>query len=252
MGESPGSARTPCPRTDGVRRDADRRPNPHHGRGVLCLAALRADDQPPFAGFDAVFAQRIAEADEFYGVLQRQIGDPDHRLVQRQALAGMLWSKQYYHLEVTRWLNGDPTQPEPPRPRRRGRNSDWRHLHNADIISLHMNLDESNRGLINKTRIAAMRKGAIIINTARGGLVVEEDIAAACQSGQLGGYGADVLNHEPPEPLKQLVSGGEAFISIQYVMQGVTLMLIKLVRRTEAEPAHIEAAKPWFDKVPPI
>src|SRR4051812_5744256 len=73
-------------------------------------------------------------------------------------------------------------------------------LHNADIVSLHMNLDDSNRGFINKTRIAAMRKGAIIINTARGGLVVEEDIAQACRSGQLGGYGADVLNHEPPEP----------------------------------------------------
>src|SRR5688572_19877744 len=73
-------------------------------------------------------------------------------------------------------------------------------LHNADIISLHMNLDESNRGLINKTRIATMRKGAIVINTARGGLVVEQDIADACRSGQLGGYGADVLEHEPPAP----------------------------------------------------
>jgi D-3-phosphoglycerate dehydrogenase len=73
-------------------------------------------------------------------------------------------------------------------------------LHNADIVSLHMNLDESNRGFINKTRIAAMRKGAIIINTARGGLIVEADVAEACKSGQLGGYGADVLDHEPPAP----------------------------------------------------
>ena len=73
-------------------------------------------------------------------------------------------------------------------------------LHNADIVSLHMNLDDSNRGFINKTRIAAMRKGAIVINTARGGLVVEGDVAEACKSGQLGGYGADVLDHEPPAP----------------------------------------------------
>jgi D-3-phosphoglycerate dehydrogenase len=73
-------------------------------------------------------------------------------------------------------------------------------LHNADIVSLHMNLDDSNRGFINKTRIAAMRKGAIIINTARGGLVVEQDIADACKSGHLGGYGGDVLDHEPPAP----------------------------------------------------
>src|SRR4051812_1307803 len=73
-------------------------------------------------------------------------------------------------------------------------------LHNADIVSLHMNLDDTNRGFINKTRLAAMRKGAIIINTARGGLVVEADVAEACRSGQLGGYGADVLDHEPPAP----------------------------------------------------
>lgn len=70
----------------------------------------------------------------------------------------------------------------------------------ADIISLHMGLDDTNRGFINKTRIAAMRKGAVIINTARGGLVVEADVAEACRSGQLGGYAADVLDHEPPAP----------------------------------------------------
>jgi D-3-phosphoglycerate dehydrogenase len=71
-------------------------------------------------------------------------------------------------------------------------------LHNADVISLHMNLDDSNRGFLNKTRLAALKKGAIIINTARGGLVVEQDIAEACKSGQIGGYGSDVLEHEPP------------------------------------------------------
>ena len=73
-------------------------------------------------------------------------------------------------------------------------------LHNADVISLHMNLDDSNRGFINKTRIATMKKTAIVINTARGGLVVEQDVAEACRNGQLGGYGADVLDHEPPAP----------------------------------------------------
>jgi D-3-phosphoglycerate dehydrogenase / 2-oxoglutarate reductase len=73
-------------------------------------------------------------------------------------------------------------------------------LHEADVVSLHMNLDDTTRGLINKSRIAAMKKGAIIINTARGGLVVEQDLADACKSGQLGGYGGDVLEHEPPAP----------------------------------------------------
>jgi D-3-phosphoglycerate dehydrogenase len=72
-------------------------------------------------------------------------------------------------------------------------------MSHADIISLHMSLADDNRGFVNKTRIAAMKKGAIIINTARGGLVNEADVAEACKSGQLGGYGADVLDHEPPK-----------------------------------------------------
>lgn len=80
-------------------------------------------------------------------------------------------------------------------------------LRNADIISLHMNLDENNRGFINKTRLALMKKGAILINTARGGLINEADVAEACKSGQLGGYGTDVLDHEPmkaPHPFQEI------------------------------------------------
>ena len=67
----------------------------------------------------------------------------------------------------------------------------------ADFVSIHMNLDDSNRGIFNKDLLSRMRKGAVIINTARGGLVNEEDIAAACKSGHLGGYGTDVVGHEP-------------------------------------------------------
>ena len=88
------------------------------------------------AGFDAVFADRIAEADAFYATLQQGIADADQRLVQRQALAGMLWSKQYYAFNVRRWLAGDPTQPAPPPERRMGRDGNWQHLDNADIISM--------------------------------------------------------------------------------------------------------------------
>lgn len=73
-------------------------------------------------------------------------------------------------------------------------------LKDTDVISLHMNMDDSNRHFINKTRIAMMKKGAIILNTARGGLVNEQDVADACKSGQLGGYGGDVLEQEPPAP----------------------------------------------------
>ncbi len=93
-------------------------------------------DSDPFADFDAVFAARIAEADAFYDALQRRVVDPDARLVQRQALAGMLWSKQYYRYDVQRWLDGDPAEPPPPASRATGRNADWRGLNMADVISM--------------------------------------------------------------------------------------------------------------------
>ena len=70
-------------------------------------------------------------------------------------------------------------------------------VQDADVISLHMNLDESNRGFVNAEFISKLKKGAYIVNTARGGLVNENDIAAACKSGQLGGYGTDVVAQEP-------------------------------------------------------
>ena len=86
--------------------------------------------------FDAVFAQRRREADEFYGGLAPSDLSEDARRVQRQAFAGLLWSKQFYHYDVNRWLKGDPMGPEPPRERLHGRNSDWTHLFNADVISM--------------------------------------------------------------------------------------------------------------------
>jgi D-3-phosphoglycerate dehydrogenase len=70
-------------------------------------------------------------------------------------------------------------------------------VRNADIITVHMNLSDDNRGFVNRSFISKLKKGAVIINTARGGLVNEADIAEACKSGQLGGYGADVLDIEP-------------------------------------------------------
>jgi hypothetical protein len=87
-------------------------------------------------GVDRVFSERRAEADEFYAELQRDIADPDTRLVQRQAFAGMLWTKQFYYFDIPEWLNGDPALPAPPGSRRHGRNGDWLHLNNADVISV--------------------------------------------------------------------------------------------------------------------
>ncbi len=77
----------------------------------------------------------------------------------------------------------------------------------ADVASLHMDLNDQNRGLVNKKLIATMRKGAIIINTARGGLINEADVAEACKSGQLGGYATDVMDIEPmkaPHPFQEI------------------------------------------------
>jgi hypothetical protein len=86
--------------------------------------------------FDHVFAQRKAEAEEFYRSVVPEAISEDCKNVMRQALAGLLWSKQYYHYEVERWLKGDPASPDPPAERWRGRNKDWLHLYNADIISM--------------------------------------------------------------------------------------------------------------------
>ncbi|MGI4954398.1 MAG: MGH1-like glycoside hydrolase domain-containing protein [Janthinobacterium lividum] len=88
----------------------------------------------PFAWFDARIQARRDEADEFYAALQVNITDPAERLVQRQALAGMLWSKQLYLFDVRRWLRGDPGLPTPPGSRTR--DDDWQHVNNADIISM--------------------------------------------------------------------------------------------------------------------
>ena len=86
--------------------------------------------------FEALFAARKAEADAFYaGVIPAELSE-DGRNVMRQALGGMLWSKQFYHYVVRDWLEGDPGQPPPPGSRRGGRNSDWGHLHNADVLSM--------------------------------------------------------------------------------------------------------------------
>jgi hypothetical protein len=91
-------------------------------------------DAPDFEGFDRLVHQRRLEADAFYAALQSDIEDDDMRLVQRQAFAGLLWSKQFYRLDVAQWLDGDPLQPDPPAGRRDGRNSSWRHLDAADVI----------------------------------------------------------------------------------------------------------------------
>ncbi|MBT2556840.1 glucosidase [Hymenobacter sp. ISL-91] len=90
----------------------------------------------PFADFAPLLEQRQQEADAYYHELQKGVESADARNVQRQALAGMLWSKQYYYYDVAQWLRGDPALPEPPASRLHGRNHNWKQLNNADIISM--------------------------------------------------------------------------------------------------------------------
>ena len=88
------------------------------------------------AQFDETFAQRIREADAFYARRRPQEQTDEEAHVARQAYAGLLWSKQFYHYVIEHWLEGDPAQPPPPRARKNGRNHDWPHLYNRDVISM--------------------------------------------------------------------------------------------------------------------
>ena len=98
------------------------------------LRLMPYDAAGGFDDFDEIMKRRREEADAFYAALQNEIADPDARLVHRQALAGMLWSKQFYHFDIPEWLRGDPLQPTPSANRKR--NAEWEHLNNADIISM--------------------------------------------------------------------------------------------------------------------
>jgi hypothetical protein len=86
--------------------------------------------------FDDLFRQRIAEANQFYDFRLPERTQPERRNIARQAYAGLLWSKQFYHYVVKDWLDGDPNEPKPPTARRHGRNQDWRQLFNRDVISM--------------------------------------------------------------------------------------------------------------------
>lgn len=98
----------------------------------LSKIALKA----PFGReFDSIFSKRIKEADQFYAP-KTAGANPDRANIQRQAFAGLLWSKQYFNIDMPRWLDGDPGQPPPPENRKTGRNAHWRTLNNEDIISM--------------------------------------------------------------------------------------------------------------------
>ncbi len=110
---------------------------PNETRTVRLRLGDRTDLSAPFgASFERVFFDRGREADVFYAELTPYPLSEPARAVQRQALAGMLWSKQFYHYVVRDWLEGDPLVPRPPAPRANGRNYEWLHLYNDDVLSM--------------------------------------------------------------------------------------------------------------------
>ena len=102
----------------------------------LRLASSEIPARSAFSEFETILAQRIKEADEFYATIIPQELSADAQNVMRQGFAGMLWSKQFYHYVVKDWLDGDLGNPPPPSERKNGRNREWAHLYNADVISM--------------------------------------------------------------------------------------------------------------------
>ena len=107
--------------------------------GASYTVMFRFAPQPladPFGNFTSVMETRIDEANAFYHAVQNPKLTPDEQNVQRQAFAGLMWTKQFYHYSLEKWLEGDPLGPKPPESRKHGRNHDWRHLYNLDVISM--------------------------------------------------------------------------------------------------------------------
>ena len=107
---------------------------PGESRTVQARLTAQTESSRLVRDAEGIFAERIEEANTFYGFSESL--SEDARSVQRQAYAGLLWSKQFYHLVIHEWLKGDPTEPTPPASRWKGRNSDWPQLFNADVISM--------------------------------------------------------------------------------------------------------------------
>ena len=109
---------------------------PGEARSVrMHLCNLEHVSEPFGDSLDRVMARRQEEADRFYATLTGD-ASPEQENVQRQALSGLLWSKQFYHYNVLHWLRGDPGQPEPPETRWQNRNRNWLHVAASEVISM--------------------------------------------------------------------------------------------------------------------
>ena len=125
------------PECEGTKMAAVYRIEPAAGQDHIIRLRLSSKDLPSaFADFEAIFEKRRFEADKFYAAIQNPQLSADEKKVQRQALAGMLWTKQFYYYNVEQWLRGDPSFRSVPVTRHTGRNHEWQHLYNFDIISM--------------------------------------------------------------------------------------------------------------------
>ncbi len=109
---------------------------PAHGTAEFRVRLNKYKDPAPFLEFEAIFQRRRTEADDFFHALQIKLPDDEAKSIQRQAFAGLIWNKQFYYFDIPQWMSGDPATAVPPPERIHGRNSDWQHLNNADIISM--------------------------------------------------------------------------------------------------------------------
>ncbi len=105
-------------------------------KASVWLRLTNEEKENPFSGFEKKFKKTVQQTDEFYRHIQINIKDEEEKKIQRQAFAGMIWSKQFYYYVIDKWLKGDPDQPLPPPQRNDGRNHHWHHLSNRDIISM--------------------------------------------------------------------------------------------------------------------
>ncbi len=112
---------------------------PAGGSVTVRLRFFAEDEAPrdPFGPeFEKIFTQRMRDCDEYYDTRIPQSLSDEQKNVARQAYAGLLWTKQFYHYVVEDWLKGDPLQPPPPPQRWNGRNADWQHVYSRDVISM--------------------------------------------------------------------------------------------------------------------
>jgi hypothetical protein len=109
---------------------------PAGGQVILPLRFTTEQLADPLADVDAIVAERKRDADEFYAAVQPPRATPEELMIQRQAFAGLLWSKQIYLLDVATWMDGDDPSSPPPASRKNSRNKHWRHLNSMRILSM--------------------------------------------------------------------------------------------------------------------